>query len=126
VLVEDETANKTTTIIKSKNPGTSKNTMRARLVSDSAINVEPADGWDNYNTYIANNIELPDDIMQNNKHGEIGISFDLKSNGMISNIRVDQSDCNDCKELAKRLIEQGPQWKLKKGKKASAKVKVEF
>lgn len=126
VLAEDDQALREKTIVKGKDITLINGSHRPRLVKDSVINVEPADGWDNYNTYIANNIELPDDILQNNVHGEIGISFDVKANGSISNIQVDQSKCNDCQELAKRLIAEGPQWKLKKGKKASAKLKVQF
>ena len=126
VLAEDEIAQRDRTVIKSNDIVANGSTRRPRLVKDSVVNVEPADGWENYNTYIANNIELPDEILKNDRHGEIGITFDVKSNGTISNIKVDLSECNDCEELAKRLIEQGPQWKLKKGKKASAKVKVQF
>ena len=113
-------------MINNRQTNNNRTSRRATLIKDSVVNVEPADGWENYNTYIENNIELPDDKLQNNVHGEIGITFDVRSNGSISNIKIDKSQCNDCEESAKRLIEQGPQWKLKKGKKASAKVKVQF
>ena len=126
VLAEDEVVVKGRTVNRSKDVSTNSALRIPRLVKDSANNVEPSDGWDNYNTYIANNIELPNDILQNNIHGEIGITFDVKSNGAITNIKVDQSNCNNCEGLARQLIEQGPQWKLKKGKKASARLKVQF
>ena len=126
VLAEDEIVLKEKTVIKDRQTTNNRLSRRATLIKDSVVNVEPADGWDNYSTYIANNIEFPDDILQQGKHGEIGISFEVKSNGTISNIKIDHSDCNDCGELTRRLIEQGPQWKLTKGKKASAKVKVRF
>ncbi|MBL0056544.1 MAG: carboxypeptidase-like regulatory domain-containing protein [Chitinophagaceae bacterium] len=96
------------------------------LVRDSVVNVEPADGWDKYNTYIANNIELPDELLKKGTHGEIGITFDVKADGSITNVKADRSDCGNCDELAKKLLEQGPQWKVKNGKKGSAKVKVQY
>lgn len=99
---------------------------RATLIKDSKVNVEPADGWDNYNTYVDNNLEIPDDILKKDIHGNVELSFDVKSNGTITNIKVDKSLCNNCDEVAKRLIEQGPQWKVKKGKKGKGKVTVQF
>jgi len=129
VLTEDASALKQKTIVKDNNAGgmvSGKLSRRATLLKDSAVNVEPADGWDNYNTYITNNIEIPDDILKKETHGEMEISFDVKSNGAISNVKIGESGCTSCAEAAKRLIEQGPQWKIKKGKKASAKIKVKF
>ena len=99
---------------------------RSNLLRDSVENVEPADGWDNYDTYVRNNIELPDDVTKKNLHGEVEVSFDVNNSGAITNIRIDKSLCNDCDEAAKKLIEQGPRWKLKDGKKGKAKVKVQF
>jgi TonB family protein len=103
-----------------------KASRKATLLKDSVVNVEPADGWENYNTYVNNNIEIPDDILDKNLHGQVQLSFDIKPNGTITNIKVDKSLCNDCDEAAKRLIEQGPQWKTKNGKKGKGKVVVQF
>ncbi len=99
---------------------------RSRLLRDSMENVEPADGWDNYDTYVNNNIELPEEVTKKNMHGQVELSFDVSSTGAISNIKVDKSLCGDCDEAAKKLIEQGPRWKLKDGKKSKAKLKVQF
>ncbi|MEP6676425.1 MAG: carboxypeptidase-like regulatory domain-containing protein [Ferruginibacter sp.] len=99
---------------------------RKYVPSQDSTNAEPADGWDNYNTYVLNNLEIPDEVLNKNLHGEVEISFDVKRNGAVTNVKVDKSLCNDCDEIAKRLVEQGPQWKVKKGKKAKAKVKVQF
>ena len=95
-------------------------------MKDSVVNVEPADGWDNYGTYIANNIDIPDDNLKKIMHGEVLVSFDVKPNGAITNVKVDDSNCNNCGEVAKRVIEQGPQWKVKKGRKASARIMLQF
>jgi len=99
---------------------------RASVLSDSAINVEPKDGWDNYNTYVANNLDITDEMLKNEFHGEVEVGFDVKANGSISNIRINKSLGPAYDEAAKRLIMQGPQWKVKKGRKTSASVKVKF
>ena len=114
------------TVISGNTAGRNTISRRATLLKDSVINVEPADGWDNYNTYVDNNIEIPDDILSKNIHGQVELSFDVKANGTITNIKVDKSLCDNCDEVAKRLIEQGPQWKVKKGRKGKAKVAVQF
>lgn len=99
---------------------------RASVLSDTSINVEPKDGWENYNTYVANNLDIPDEMLKNGFHGEVELSFDVKPNGSISNIRISKSLGPEYDEAAKRLIMQGPQWKIKKGKRTSASVKVKF
>ncbi len=128
VLAEEDVATKKRTVVGNSNAIAKSKPLsrRATLLKDSVVNVEPADGWDNYNTYVDNNIEIPDDILKKNIHGQVEISFDVKPNGTIANIKVDKSLCNDCDEVAKRLIEQGPQWKVKKGKKGKGKVTVQF
>ncbi len=128
MLAEEDMNSKKRTVVGNGNAmaKTKAISRRATLLKDSVVNVEPADGWDNYNTYVDNNIEIPDDILKKNIHGQVEISFDVKANGTIANIKVDKSLCNDCDEVAKRLIEQGPQWKVKKGKKGKGKVTVQF
>lgn len=116
--------------LKDKNAGADVG-LRARakrpsVFGDSAINVEPKDGWDNYNTYAANNLDIPDETLKNEFHGEVELSFDVKANGAISNIRVSKSLGPAYDEAAKQLIMKGPQWKVKKGRKTSANVKVKF
>ncbi|MEP7255994.1 MAG: carboxypeptidase-like regulatory domain-containing protein [Ferruginibacter sp.] len=126
VLLEDETAIKEKMVIQNKDVSSIKKARRATVLSDSLINAEPADGWDNYNTYVANNIHIPDELTKNEFHGEVELSFDVKANGSITNLRVNKSMGEAYDEAAKRLIMQGPQWKVKKGKRSSASVKVKF
>ncbi|MEP7239211.1 MAG: energy transducer TonB [Ferruginibacter sp.] len=126
VLQEEEVAQKDKMIIGNGNITNNQRSRRATLLTDSAVNVEPADGWDNYNTYVANNFDIPEERLNNILHGEVELSFDVKSNGTISNIRVNKSLGAEYDEAAKRLILEGPQWKVKKGKKTSASVKVQF
>lgn len=125
-LVEEGIAAKENTVINGYAKNKAKTSRRATLVKDSVINVEPADGWDNYNTYVTNNIEIPDDIVKEDIHGQVELSFDVTEDGKITNIKVDKSLCNNCDEVARKLIEQGPQWKVKKGKKGKGKVTLQF
>lgn len=126
ILSEDNAAFTERTVISSSSTARTKISRRASVVTDSVYNVEPADGWDNYNTYVDNNIQIPDDILKNNIHGQVELSFDVKSNGAITNIKVDKSLCNNCDEAAIRMLQQGPQWKVKKGKKGKGKITVRF
>jgi len=96
------------------------------LVRDTLTAAEPADGWDNYNTYILNNFELPDELQKSGKHGEISISFEVKPDGKVANVIADPADCRNCNERARQVVEQGPQWKLKKGEKAKTTIKVKY
>lgn len=99
---------------------------RPVVLKDSLVNVEPADGWDNYNTYVANNLDIPEDMLKRDIHGEVELSFDVKANGTISNIRINKSLGTEYDEAARRLILEGPQWRVKKGRKTSASLKVKF
>ncbi len=126
ILQEEEIALKGRKIIGNADISGNIKTRRATLLKDSVVNVEPADGWDNYNTYVANNLDIPESALKNDRHGEVEITFDVKANGTISNIRVNKSLGTDYDEAAKRLIQEGPQWKIKKGKKTSASIKVQF
>lgn len=126
VLLEDEVALNEKTAVPNREVSLLKKSRRSRLLTDSVVNVEPADGWDNYNTYVANNINIPEETLKNEFHGEVELSFDVKSNGTISNIRIDKSLGSAYDEAARRLIEQGPQWKVIKGRRSKVSVKVTF
>lgn len=126
VLAEDKMAFRDMTVIGNKDMSLSKKSRRATLLLDSITNAEPADGRDNYNTYLANNMDIPEEMLKQDFHGEVEIAFDVKANGVISNIRINKSLGTAYDEEARRLIMEGPQWKVKKGKKTSARVKVQF
>jgi hypothetical protein len=87
---------------------------------------EPADGWANYDTYIANNLNTPERMKTKPlTSGEVEVSFDVNKNGEPVNIRVEKSLCKECDQEAIRLVKEGPKWN-KKGKKSRAKVTVPF
>jgi hypothetical protein len=128
ILQEDLTTYKNRTVVSGATTDMAKNktSRRVTLTKDSLTNVEPADGWDNYSMYADNNIEIPDDITKKNIHGTVELSFDVKRNGAITNIKVDKSLCDNCDEAAKKLLQQGPQWRVKKGRAGKGKIVVEF
>jgi len=125
VLQEDEEAMKGNTVVINKGTNSAKS-RRATLVTDSAVNVEPKDGWENYSTYVANNLDIPEEMLNRDLRSEVELTFDVKANGTISNIRVNKSAGAEYDEAAKRLLLEGPQWKVKKGKKTSASLKLQF
>ncbi|HQW84597.1 MAG TPA: TonB family protein [Ferruginibacter sp.] len=126
VLQEDASEEKNSMVVRSSNAASPQPSRRAILLSDSTVNIEPADGWDKYNTYVANNLDIPEEMIKRDIHGEVELSFDVKKNGTISNIKVSKSLGAQYDEAAKRLLMEGPQWKVKKGKKSSVSVKVKF
>ena len=125
ILNEAPFATKDIVQLKSK-AGKSNAENRKGIQFDTVLNVEPVDGWDNYNTYLDNNITPPTDVLQKNIHGEVEVSFDVQSNGKLSNVNIAKSLCGNCDEEALRVIKEGPQWKVKKGKKEKGKVKIKF
>ena len=127
VLAEDENTAKERSVVINDGAPSNRSARRGVMKDSSYVNVEPADGWENYNAYVRNNINIPDNALKKDLHGEVELSFKVHPDGSVSNITVSQSDCADCAELAKRLVEQGPQWKIKKGiRKSSGRIKVQF
>lgn len=125
VLQEDEMAQKDKVVI-GRAQNNNQRSRRATLLTDSVINVEPADGWENYNTYVANNLDIPEDMLKRDIRGEVELSFEVKKNGTITNLKVNKSMGAEYDDAAKRLIMEGPQWRVKKGRKTSASIKVQF
>lgn len=81
---------------------------------------EPADGWENYDTYLVNNLNVPEDLKtkQNNSGSAVEVSFEVDKNGEPANIKVEKSLCAKCDKEAIRLVKEGPKWKrnTKKGR----------
>ena len=90
---------------------------------DSADIEEPEVGWGNYNTYVANNIQIPETRAKNTR-SEVELSFDIDKAGQPVNIKVTRSSqCKECDEEAKRLLKEGPKWK-RKGKRSKATISI--
>lgn len=96
----------------------SPNSKRERTSTMVLEEPEPVDGWVNYDTYLANNLNLPDNIKnKQTTGGEVRLSFEINKNGEPVNITIDQSLCASCDKEAIRLVKEGPKWKRKARKK---------
>jgi len=93
---------------------------------DSAEIEEPEVGWGNYNTYVANNIQIPDNVRPKNTLNDVVLSFDIDKTGQPINIKVTRSSqCKECDQEAIRLLKEGPKWKRKGKKKATVSITVD-
>lgn len=85
---------------------------------------EPEVGWEYYNTYVVNNIQLPDKIREKSRLSNVELSFDIDKTGHPANIKVTKSSqCKECDEEAIRLLKEGPKWK-RKGKKSKTSISI--
>lgn len=88
---------------------------------------EPADGWDNYDAYIANNLDIPEDIKtKQNQTGSVQVSFEVDKYGEPINFRVEKSLCEKCDKEAIRLIKDGPKWKRNANRNGRTTVTINF
>ena len=93
-------------------------TSRSKRANIQFEELEPADGWNNYNTYLANNVNVPAGVADKEAtKGQVQLSFEVNLQGDPINIKVEKSLCGKCDEEAVRVVKQGPKWK-KKSKKA--------
>jgi len=94
------------------------------IKKDTAELEEPEDGWGNFNTYVANNIQIPETTRKKNTLSNVELSFDVDKNGNPTNIKVTKSSqCKECDEEAKRLLKEGPKWK-KKGRRSKTTISI--
>lgn len=100
------------------------------LVFDEPV---PEAGWYNFDSYLANNIRVPENEYLKAKKqvpefvGEVELSFEVSKHGRPINIKVEKSLCDACDKEAIRLLKEGPKWKRNsKGKKHTTSIKVSF
>ncbi|OSZ77495.1 hypothetical protein CAP36_14025 [Chitinophagaceae bacterium IBVUCB2] len=89
---------------------------------------EPADGWEKYDSYLANNLKAPEDFKPKQSATSLGaveVSFEVDKNGEPTNFKIEKSLCATCDKEAIRLIKEGPKWK-RKAKKGRTTVKINF
>jgi TonB family protein len=91
-----------------------------RVVIDT---LEPAEGFINFDDYIARNIKMPEEFKAKTTSGEVQLSFDVDKNGQPVNIAIVKSLCSKCDEEAIRLLKEGPKWKKKKNQKGKITIK---
>ena len=100
---------------------------RSRMANIQLEELEPADGWSNYKTYLANNINVPDDLKRKEEpEGQVQLSFEVNQEGNPINIRVEKSLCEKCDEEAVRAVKVGPKWKKKNKKAKRITISVPF
>ena len=108
VMQEDKSLNEV--VISNKKP----NANRSRDANMKLEEPEPADGWDNYDTYLSNNLNVPDEVKTKRiSSGEVEVSLEVDKNGEPINIKVEKSLCAKCDKEAIRLVKEGPKWKRK-------------
>lgn len=111
-------------VINSQKPNAA---ARSRESNIKLVESEPTDGWNNYDSYLANNLKAPEDFKnkQVNKT-EVAVSFEVDKMGDPTNFKIEKSLCATCDKEAIRLIKEGPKWKRPAGKKARTKVIINF
>jgi hypothetical protein len=103
------------------------NAEKRRDANMKLVEPEPADGWDNYDTYLANNLEIPDELKSKPTGGaEVEVSFEVNKNGEPVNIKVEKSLCGKCDKEAIRLVKEGPKWRRNANKKGRTTVTISF
>jgi TonB family protein len=103
---------------------TTRKVVSSRAREETAELEEPEAGWSNYNTYIANNLNIPDNIKEKKQGNEVELSFTVDKTGKPVNIRITKSsNCRECDAEAIRLIKEGPKWK-RNGKKSKTTVSI--
>jgi TonB family protein len=122
VVMQEDRNSLAEVVISNKKPNA---TSRARDTNMKLEEPEPADGWDNYDTYLVNNLNVPNEIKTKQRSGNVEVSFEVDKNGEPINIKVERSLCKKCDQEAIRLIKEGPKWK-RKVKKGRATVTVPF
>jgi TonB family C-terminal domain len=106
-------------VTKAKESANRKDSRSPFAIKDT---LEPEDGWDEYNDYIANNIKNPEETRAKRLTGEVELSFDVNRDGRPINIKVEKSLCDPCDTEAIRLLKEGPKWKQKKNRKGKLKI----
>jgi len=123
VIMQDDRRNLSEVVLNRQKPNA---IARSRDSNMKLEEPEPADGWANYDTYLANNLEVPEDLKSRQTgSGEVLVSFEVDKNGEPVNIKVEKSLCGKCDKEAIRLIKEGPKWK-RKAKKGRTTVTIYF
>jgi hypothetical protein len=99
---------------------------RAKNANVKLEEPEPADGWDNYDVYLANNLNVPEEYKTRQSNAaSVELSFEVDKYGEPINIRIEKSLCPTCDKEAIRLVKDGPKWK-RKARKGRTTVTINF
>lgn len=125
VIMQEDRNGLSEVVISSQKP----NAMaRAKAPERTLIEPEPVDGWVKYDSYLANNLNIPDDFIPKKSQSDnsVLVSFEVDKNGEPVNIRVEKSLCSTCDKEAIRLIKEGPKFKRMAKKKGRTTVTINF
>jgi hypothetical protein len=124
VIMQEDRKSLSEVVVSNQKPIVTNNSRAANIKLEEP---EPADGWENYDTYVANNLEVPEDVKTKQAGtGSVEVSFEVNKNGQPINIKVEKSLCPKCDAEAKRLIKEGPKWKQNAAKKGKTTVTISF
>ncbi len=115
-------------VVSRQMPNTASRSANNRQMNRKLEEPEPADGWEKYDAYLANNLDAPDEIKttERNMAGSVQVSFEVDKNGEPVNITVEKSLCPKCDKEAIRLIKEGPKWKRSANKRGRTTVTINF
>jgi hypothetical protein len=111
VVLQNDSRSLNAFVINNQRPNASRRADNNTVKLEESV---PADGWDNYDTYLTNNLVVPDEYRgKPNSTGitSVEVSFEVDAKGEPINIRVEKSLCDKCDKEAIRLIREGPKWK---------------
>ncbi len=124
VIMQEDRKSLSEVVVSNQKPIVTNNSRAANIKLEEP---EPADGWENYDTYVSNNLEVPEDVKTKQVgSGAVEVSFEVNKNGQPVNIKVEKSLCPKCDAEAKRLIKEGPKWKQNATKKGKTTVTISF
>ncbi len=125
VVMQEDRSNLSEVVVSNKKPNAA---ARSRDNNRQLIEPEPADGWEKYDSYLANNLNTPEDFSQQktNTGNSVELSFEVDKTGEPVNIRIEKSLCSSCDKEAIRLIKEGPKWKRNASKKGRTTVTIQF
>ncbi|MHA4810704.1 carboxypeptidase-like regulatory domain-containing protein [Flavitalea flava] len=103
---------------------TKKDTVKLRTMESLNPKTEPVVGWASYKTYLERNKNTGK--ADSTVKGEVVLSFRVDKNGVLSSFRIEKSLSPSHDSTLLHLVQQGPSWKLLKGKKAKAMVTLSF
>lgn len=107
-----------------KKKSVSRKETLSKNLSVEVQNAVPVKGWMEYNQYLKEQANIPDSLRE--VHGQVVLTLDVKANGKLTNITIQQSLHPVLDKEAERLVKEGPAWKVLKGRKASVYVIVPF
>ncbi|HEV7781332.1 MAG TPA: carboxypeptidase-like regulatory domain-containing protein [Chitinophagaceae bacterium] len=124
VVLQDDRKSLTEVVLSNQNSNAATRNRDANMKLEQP---EPVDGWVYYDAYLANNLEVPEDLKNKpSNSGEVQVSFEVDKNGEPANIRVEKSLCGKCDKEAIRLVKEGPKFKRNANKKGRTTVTITF